>query len=111
MREQLKRALIESTLAEIGIELDGATQKFAPFASDHEAYGVITEEYREYETHVFKKAGARDREEMRQELVQIAAMCVRAVVELHLTPNKYNNSEPETLKPSENTAKTLDKTP
>jgi hypothetical protein len=65
-------------------ELTQARAGHAPMHSAHEAYAVILEEVREFEAEVFKKTGARSRRDMYQELVQIAAMAVRAAVDLDL---------------------------
>lgn len=64
-------------------EAGRAAAKHAPMHSHHEAYGVITEEYREYEAEVFKGGSVpRDPAALRAELVQTAAMCLRALHDL-----------------------------
>lgn len=74
---------IESALYDIGVELQKARRHHPPLNSDHEAYAVIKEELDEYWEEVRKVSNMRDREAMRAELVQTAAMCVRAIVDLH----------------------------
>src|SRR5690606_27311604 len=51
-----------------------------PQFSLHEAYGVIAEEFREFELEVFKKRPRA--EDIEKELVQLGAMCIRAIAEL-----------------------------
>lgn len=53
------------------------------FFNHHEAYAVIKEEFDEYWAEVCKGGSTpRDEEALRTELIQTAAMCVRALVEL-----------------------------
>jgi len=58
------------------------------FNSSHEGYAVILEEVRELEQQVFfgfKAAGrnpANHKQRMREECIQVAAMCVRFIQEL-----------------------------
>jgi hypothetical protein len=63
-------------------ELERARLKFGPMHGPHEALGVIREEYFEFEHEVFKQH-ARPAA-MLGELIQIAAMCQRAVEDLNL---------------------------
>ncbi|HWE72621.1 MAG TPA: hypothetical protein VG328_05625 [Stellaceae bacterium] len=56
-----------------------ACQNWPQWASAHEGYGVLTEEYRELETHVFTKQKNRDLAAMRKEAIQLAAMAIRFV--------------------------------
>lgn len=58
--------------------------KHPPMHSAHEAYAIIQEEVYEFWDEVKKKAECRDRANMRLELVQIAAMAVRAIIDLQL---------------------------
>ncbi len=48
------------------------------FASSHEAYAVIKEELDEFWQEVKKKSSERNTQRMVSELVQIAAMCLKA---------------------------------
>lgn len=54
----------------------------SPMHGPHEAYGVILEEVDEFWDEVKKKHPSR--EEMRKELIQVAAMCLRAIIDLGL---------------------------
>ena len=63
-------------------ELHRATDNHGPMHGGHEAYAVIKEELDEFWDEVKKKTP--DQENMREELVQIAAMACRAVIDLEL---------------------------
>lgn len=65
-------------------EFDRASAKHAPMHSHHEAYGVIAEEFEEYWREVQKggKTCPRDPDALRQELIETAAMCIRALYDL-----------------------------
>ncbi len=63
-------------------ELGRARAGNGPMASAHEAYAVILEELDEFKAEVFKKSSQRSRLRMRSELVQVAAMALRALVDL-----------------------------
>jgi hypothetical protein len=56
-------------------ELSSARQKFSKQVSFHEGLAIIWEEFEELKTEVFKKTP--DRVLMKNELVQLAAMCQR----------------------------------
>lgn len=71
---------IDRLLIEVGEELDKATGKFGPLASAHEAYGVILEELDEFWDHV--KGNTVHTEEARRELIQIAAMAIRTIIDV-----------------------------
>lgn len=63
---------------DIDAEIHSA-KKFPPFYSLHEAYAVILEELDEvWEITKLKKCN-RDREHLRKELIQVAAMAIRAI--------------------------------
>ena len=55
-----------------------ACRKHPPLHSLHEAYAVLLEEVDEFKEQVWKQAAARDRQAVLLELVQIAAMAMRA---------------------------------
>ena len=59
-----------------------AAAKHAPMHSHHEAYAVIKEEFDEYWEEVRKRSASRDAEALKMELVQTAAMCLRALHDL-----------------------------
>lgn len=56
---------------------DKAVRQHGEFASLHEAYGVIAEEFHEFAMEVFKKHP--DKENTKEELLQIAAMCFKGI--------------------------------
>ena len=66
----------------IGDEVIRAMQMFPPMNSPHEAEAVIREEFEEYWEEVKKHNLFRNRDtrpHQREELIQLAAMCVRAI--------------------------------
>ncbi len=65
-------------------EVDLAMQLHGPQRSHHEAYALIAEELDEYWEQVKLKEAVRDKAAIREELTQIAAMAVRAIVDLDL---------------------------
>lgn len=71
-------------LAAVASELEYARSKHAPLNSAHEAYAVILEELDEFKAEVWKKTRDRNREAMRAELIQLAAMAIRAIEDLEL---------------------------
>ena len=50
--------------------------KWPKWNSAHEGYGVLTEEYRELETEIFRNQKVRDLDKMRDEAIQLAAMAL-----------------------------------
>lgn len=75
-----KEALAVSALT-VG-EIARVRAKYKPFNSAHEAYGVLAEEVDEFWDEVKKRRTLRSPERMREELIQIAAVAIRAVVDL-----------------------------
>jgi len=67
---------------EVWDEFQRATYKHPPMASHHEAYAVIREELDEYWEEVKKRPSQRDPVNLRLELVQTAAMCIRTIHDL-----------------------------
>jgi hypothetical protein len=61
-------------------EISSAQKQHPPLNSLHEAIAVIHEEYLEAQTEVYKKVP--DLLNLRKELIQLAAMCGRTVIEL-----------------------------
>ena len=72
----------EFFINDVKATLGHAVAMHKPFNSHHEAYAVILEELDEYWEEVRKKRSRRDNIKMRGELRQIAAMAIRAPVEL-----------------------------
>lgn len=70
--------------SEIVAELQRAQSLHAPMANAHEALAVIEEEVFEFKLEVYKKQSTRDKKKMRAELVQSAAMCMRAIIDCDL---------------------------
>lgn len=64
-------------LKDVQEEVEKATSKWPPINSAHEGYGLIMEELKELEEHVFMKQTKRDLDEMKKEAIQVAAMAVR----------------------------------
>lgn len=69
-------------LITIALEVKTAEAKHQPFNSHHEAFAVILEELDEYWDEVRLKAENRNPEHLQKELIQTAAMCVRALRDL-----------------------------
>lgn len=65
-------------------ELKRARALHSPLNSSHEAYSVILEELDEFWVEVKKKRANRDKGLMFKELIQVAAMAVRATSDLEL---------------------------
>lgn len=76
----------EYGLQYVRAEIDRARGLHDPMSSAHEAYSVILEELDEFWEEVKKKREKRDPDKLFKELIQVAAMCVRAATDLHLTP-------------------------
>jgi hypothetical protein len=72
-------------LHELDNEVNAAVAKHAPMHSHHEAYAVILEELDEYWDQVKLWPKAHSSIEMRKELLHVAAMALRAIMDLHLT--------------------------
>ena len=78
------RINICTVLVDVEAELRRATELHAPQNSAHESYAVILEEVDEFWNEVKKKREQRDQAKMRSELIQIAAMACRAILDLDL---------------------------
>ena len=93
---------IDTVLQLVQRELTSACAKFPPFHSAHEGYGVIVEELKELEEHVFMNQLKRDTHRMADESIQLAAMALRMVIdccnstEAKRIENYRINSQPET---------------
>lgn len=69
-------------LRDVAAELEEAQSQHAGMNSAHEAYAVILEELEEFWAEVKKPRRARRPAAMYIELVQVAAMAVRAILDL-----------------------------
>ena len=76
---------VRNLAGEIMEEVQRAGLLFAPMNSPHEAAFVIEEEWEEYRQEVFKhntsKPDRDTRPRHREELIQLAAMCMRAILD------------------------------
>lgn len=80
-----KEQRINEIVAEVAAEVIRATHMFEPLNSPHEAEGVIREEFEEFwdEVKAYNPRKNRDtRPQMRTELIQLAAMSVRGVLDV-----------------------------
>lgn len=73
---------LQTALDYVKSEVERAQMKHPPMHSHHEAYAVILEELEEYWAEVMKRPSKRNPEELRMELIQTAAMCIRALTDL-----------------------------
>ncbi len=71
-----------AVLREVDEELGRAIAKHPPMVNLHEAHSVIWEELVEYFECVRQQNEARDPAQIRHELVQVAAMAIRAIVDV-----------------------------
>ena len=74
----------QQLMIEVATELARARELFKPIHSPHEGLGVVREEYIEFEKEVFafNMAKGRDtRPAMRKELIQLATMALRTVLD------------------------------
>lgn len=78
-REESARleALRAQAIGEVQLEANSADRRFGPFASAHEAYGVLAEEVAEFFDEVKMKEHERSMSRMRREAIQIAACALR----------------------------------
>lgn len=74
--------IMQQFLDDVCDEYERAAGMYAPLHSAHEAYAVILEELDEFWEHVRQQDARRCHRAMRHELVQIAAMCLRTVLDL-----------------------------
>ena len=70
-----------AAMARVADELRRAQQKHGPVASPHEGYAIIAEELDEFWQQVKKKPHKRDQRNMAEELVQVAAMAIRTLID------------------------------
>lgn len=65
---------------QLSAEIDKAIQRHSMFHNAHETLGVLWEEVDEYKAEVWKKQKKRNPAKMRKELLQIAAVCIKALL-------------------------------
>ena len=80
-KEYLQGAIVKAGGVATGEALEAA-DRFPPFNSAHEAYAVLMEEVEEFWEEVKKKRKLRDYRHIRAELIQVAAVAIRAAVDL-----------------------------
>lgn len=73
---------VNAIVADVVAELQSALRRYPSMNSPAEAIGVIWEEFDEFRDEVRAKHGQRDPVKMRRELVQVAAMAVRAMLDV-----------------------------
>ena len=85
----------QQLMIEVATELARARELFKPIHSPHEGLGVVREEYIEFEKEVFafNMAKGRDtRPAMRKELIQLATMALRTILDaLEFDPTAEEN--------------------
>jgi hypothetical protein len=85
MNANYSRQRIHNIAGEVAAETYRAGTMFPPMNSPHEAAFVIEEEWEEYRQEVFKhnltKPNRDTRPRQREELIQLAAMCLRAIID------------------------------
>lgn len=84
LTELMQQPIPHPVFAHVIQEVCRAKELHAPMNSAHEAYSVILEEMDELWEEIRKKRELRDRDALRTELIQVAAMACRAVIDLHL---------------------------
>lgn len=84
---------IKEILLEVEQEDYRAIAIHGPMNSAHEAYAIIFEELEEFWEEVRKKESIRNPPQMRKELIQIAAMAIRAIYDLQLPQLKAITNE------------------
>lgn len=67
---------------ELRAELKFACGKYQPIHSMHEGYGLIMEEIDEFFEHVCIKQTIRDHPKVHKELIQVAAMAFRTIIDV-----------------------------
>jgi hypothetical protein len=74
-------------IQEVEAEVLRAQELFRPHISPHESLGIIQEEFEEFKNEVYRYNFAKGRDTrpaMRKELIQVAAMAIRAIYDLDL---------------------------
>lgn len=77
------KVLSSTVLSLVETELQRAKRRFpAPFHSLHEAYGVLLEEVEELWAEIKKQENQRDKDTLRREAIDVAAMAIRLIQDL-----------------------------
>lgn len=76
------QSFVYNAINEVDTELAWAVSKFPAMNSAHEGYAVIAEELDELWEHVRGKQGSRNKDGMRKEAIQVAAMAIRFVLDI-----------------------------
>lgn len=79
LANEVNEVAIDDALAKVRAELVRATQLHGPMHTMHEAYGVIAEEFNK---EFLDAVHANDAPQARKELVQVAAMACRALIDI-----------------------------
>lgn len=82
MSMEQRQAALQRAVADASALAGRCVEKYGPFASAHEAYGVLREELEEFFEHVRQKPEKRDGVAMRAELIDIAAAALRYASEI-----------------------------
>lgn len=90
----MKNNKYDDVALEVAVEAFRAGTIFPPMNSPHEAAAVIREEFDEYwdevKKHNTSKPDRDTRPRQREELIQLAAMCIRAITDtIDIKPVKY----------------------
>lgn len=74
--------MMEKIWCELLYELQSARSKYPAFHSSHEGYATILEELEELWDEIKKKPKVRNKNKMRNEAIQVAAMAVRFICDI-----------------------------
>ena len=77
-----KKPNFNGIISDVVKRYDEATEKYGAYNSMHEAFAVLLEEVDEFKHEVWKKS--HDKRLMREELLDIAAVAIRAIYDLEL---------------------------
>jgi hypothetical protein len=69
---------LQQALDSVAFQVDRDEAAWGPYNSAHEAKGILDEEVWEFTKEVYVKQELRDLNKMRKELLQIAAVAIRA---------------------------------
>ena len=79
-----EKPAVAALLQDVDLEIARAFGLFPPMNSPHEAYATILEELDEFWDEVKVQDKLHNPKAMKKELIQTAAMCVRAIYDLNL---------------------------